>query len=230
MALVTQNLFHVGLSTLFDTIREEIPHYAYDYKKHQVVLSNEHHDAIGQVRLPLHVIVEEDLVALEEEWPRVLYLTITAGNAAVCVMEGEELGYHTTLGAYMSRKKQGFSQIKYLNKKGKSRAGSRVRLAATYTFFENINTLLEELFDEGDFDRIAIDCPTTLIPYLFQSKVDCPFEKKDPRIYKIPLHLPQSNFTTLEAAIKKLKAPILSYEEKDAGELSCLLELAEHGQ
>jgi hypothetical protein len=57
-----------------------------------------------------------------------------------------------------------------------------------------------------------MDCPSPLIPYLHQSKIPCPFDKKDSRLYKIPLHIPQSNFTNLNAAIKKLMAPILFYD------------------
>ncbi|MEP3390400.1 MAG: hypothetical protein ABJO02_19570, partial [Reichenbachiella sp.] len=120
--------------------------------------------------------------------------------------------YHTTFSAYMTRKKQGVSQIKYLNKKGKSRAGSRVRLAKTIEFFENINSTLSELLANHEIDRLALNCSTTLIPYLHQSKVPCPFEKKDDRLYKIPLHISQSNFTNLDKAIKKLMAPMLLYD------------------
>jgi hypothetical protein len=131
------------------------------------------------------------------------------------VMEGKKNLYHTTFSAYMTRKKQGFSQIKYLNKKGKSRAGSRVRLASTIDFFENINTTLSDLFEEYAIERIAVDCNATLIPYLHQSKVPCPFDKRDIRLYKIPLHIPQSNYTNLNGAIKKLMAPMLFYDDKN---------------
>ena len=48
----------------------------------------------------------------------------------------------------MVRKKRGVSQIKHLKTKGKSRAGSRVRLAETEEFFENINGRLQDYFEE----------------------------------------------------------------------------------
>jgi hypothetical protein len=162
----------------------------------------------------LHLALNPDLSIITDE-AHVIYLSIESGYGAIQLMEDEENVYHTTFGAYMTRKKQGFSQIKYLNKKGKSRAGSRVRLASTYEFFEKVNLSLTELFDMYTIDRIALSCSKTLIPYLYQSKVKCPFEKGDPRLYKIPLHIQQSNFTNLEAAIKKLKAPLLSYESQD---------------
>ena len=194
------NLFHHDPEWILETVREEAFGYEYDFKKHVVLLKNEQHDVMGFIRLPLHWMVNHDLFLMGQE-ARALYITIESGNAAICMMEGKENVYHTTFSAYMTRKKQGFSQIKYLKKKGKSKAGSRVRLAKTVTFFENINETLTELLDEYEIDRIALGCSTTLIPFLFQSKVACPFDKRDPRLYKIPLHIPQSNYTNLDAAI-----------------------------
>jgi hypothetical protein len=208
------NLYHVPLNLLFQQVKIHFPNYRYNYKKHLVSIVDEQLETIGHIRLPLHVSIDDSLTIINEE-TLVLYLTIESGNAAICVMDGEDNMYHTTFSAYMTRKKQGFSQIKYLNKKGKSRAGSRVRLASTIVFFENINSTLSELFDEYDLDRIALDCSTTLIPYLHQSKIPCAFDKRDNRLYKIPLHIPKSNFTKLNETIKKLKAPILFYDQKD---------------
>ncbi len=210
------NLFHVPIHDLFQKVKDNFPFYQYHYQKHQVILENEHHEVIGYIRLPLHLAINEKLVITDPE-SLVLYLSIESGNAALCIMEGKENTYHTTFSAYMTRKKQGFSQIKYLNKKGKSRAGSRVRLASTVEFFEKTNTTLTLLFEEYEFARIAVDCPSTLTPYLHQSKIPCPFDKKDSRLYKIPLHIPQSNFTNLYAAIKKLMAPTLFFDEKNEG-------------
>lgn len=208
------NLYHKPLKEVFLWIKEELPHYKYDFSKHVIQLQDENYDPLGFLRLPLHIAINNELKIIEED-SLVLYLSIESGNAAIVVMEGKQMIYHTTFSAYMTRKKQGFSQIKYLKKKGKSRAGSRVRLAETTEFFENINTTLTTLFEDYEPDRIALNCNTTLIPYLHQSKVPCPFEKKDDRLYKIPLHIPQSNFTNLEGAIKKLMAPVLFFDERN---------------
>jgi hypothetical protein len=210
------NLFHIPFKEIFTRIKEEMPGYEYDYSKHVIKLKDENHEAIGFLRLPLHLVIDESLKIIDDD-NLVLYLSIESGNAAIVVMEGKQMIYHTTFSAYMTRKKQGFSQIKYLKKKGKSRAGSRVRLAETIEFFENINTTLTTLFEDYDIARVALNCNTTLIPYLHQSKVPCPFEKKDDRLYKIPLHIPQSNFTNLEATVKKLMAPVLFYDEEHEG-------------
>ncbi|MFY0606754.1 MAG: hypothetical protein JXR10_08565 [Cyclobacteriaceae bacterium] len=217
------NLFHVPLNQLVDLIREGVPSFEYDFKKHLIRLLDEDHEELGHIRLPLHISLDKGL-HINETVPFVLYMTIESGNAAICISEGKDISYHTTIGAYMTRKKQGFSQIKYLNKKGKSRAGSRVRLAGTITFFEEINETLGHLFIEYEFDRIALNCSTSLIPYLYQSKVSCPFEKDDHRLYKIPLHLPQSNYTNLNGAIKKLMAPMLNYQKKDTHKMHVFLE------
>lgn len=215
------NLYAVAIGELLSELKKYIPNHHYDFKKHAVLLEDEEQNNIGYVRLPLHLTLAESLSITNEE-TLTLYLSIESGNAAICVMKGRENLYHTTFSSYMTRKKQGFSQIKYLNKKGKSRAGSRVRLASTLDFFENINTTLSELFEAYEIERIALDCSTALIPYLHQSKVTCPFDKRDSRLYKIPLHIPQSNYSNLNSAIKKLIAPTLFYDDKNEGKVNVL--------
>ena len=205
------NLFNIALEDFFEEVESYSYNCLYNYKKHSILIADDDQDKLGIVRLPLHLELDDELDITDDEVV-VLYLSIEAGNAAICIQEGKETIYHTTFSAYMTRKKQGFSQVKYLNKKGKSRAGSRVRLASTIEFFENINEILTELFDEIMIERIAISCTPTLLPYLYQSKVVCPFSKDDERLYKIPLHIPQSNYTNLSATIKKLMAPMLFFD------------------
>lgn len=217
------NLFAIPLQNLFTAINELFPTSVYDYKKHSVIIQNEQYDVLASIRLPLHVQIDDQLRLLQDETV-IIYLTIEAGKGAIHVREGMDAVYYTTFSAYMTRKKQGFSQIKYLNKKGKSRAGSRVRLKSTEQFFENIGTTLTDLLEEFEVDRIAISCSATLWPFLIQS---CPFDKKDPRLYKIPLHLPQSNQENLTSAINKLKAPVLFYEDEREGDVHPLLNIVE---
>jgi hypothetical protein len=216
------NLFGKPFEEIFGHIRNDIPGYEYDYTRHMIKLLGEKEEEIASLRLPLHLTISKSLL-IENEEAEILYLSIESGSAALILKEGKKTVFHKTMSAYMSRKKQGFSQIKYLNKKGKSRAGSRVRLAATTEFFENINSVTTEILENREVSRIALNCNKTLIPYLFQSKIPPPFEKKDPRLYKIPLHVPKSNTTQLEAVIKKLIAPMLFYLEDKESQLESLL-------
>lgn len=215
------NLFPLTHTQIIEVLEGGSYSWMYSYSKHQLLVLDVYKNELAYIRLPLHDVVEE---VIEE--PLVLYLSIESGNAVICVMEGEENVYHTTFSAYMVRKKQGFSQVKYLNKKGKSRAGSRMRLSSTIEFFESINTTLEELFEEFSIDRIALDCSLTLLPYLYNSKVECSFTKEDERLYKIPVHLPQANFTNLEKAIKRLKAPLLFAKDEVRKDLKAVFDLA----
>ncbi|RED97906.1 hypothetical protein [Marinoscillum furvescens] len=214
MDMLKRSLDHLYHDELLPLIQDAFEECSYDHGRHLINLSNENGSEIGYVRLPLHLQVTDDLQVVDHE-AMSLYLAVESGNAAICLMDGTELEYHTTFSAYMTRKKQGFSQIKYLNKKGKSRAGSRVRLAETVTFFENINTTMVELMEDYAIDRLGLSCSTSLIPYLFQSKVPFPVDKKDSMLYKIPLHIPQSNFTNLKAAIDELSVPTVFYKAEN---------------
>lgn len=210
MAQHSLNLYEIPFDDLFTQVKANFL-FSYDFGKHTIMLEDDHRNVLGYIRLPLHVMINDQLEIQKKE-TSVLYISIESGNGAICLMDGKVNTYHTTFSAYMTRKKQGVSQIKYLNKKGKSRAGSRVRLAKTLEFFEDINTNLSKVLNQNEVDRIALNCSKTLIPYLYQSKVECPFEKKDTRLYKIPLHIAQSNFTHLDKTIKKLMAPMLFYD------------------
>ncbi|WP_373493112.1 hypothetical protein [Aquiflexum sp.] len=130
---------------------------------------------------------ENSLIKLE--FINHIILLIKSGIASVAFFENTELVDHKVFRAYMVRKKQGKSQVKYLKTKGKSRAGSRVRLQETLDFFEKINSRLITYFEESRIDLIAINSSKILLPFLFESKSKTPFEKKDNRLYKIPKHI-----------------------------------------
>lgn len=187
------------------------PNKQYDFQKHRILLQDENSETIAYLRLPLSIAVHPDFSIENEQ--TYFYLSIEAGNAAVALYRGEELLDHTTFSAYMVRKKQGVSQIKHLKTKGKSRAGSRIRLSETEEFFERINTKINEFEEEYSIDRIAISCSKTLLPYFYRSDVEPFFRKEDERIYSIPVHLPQSNYTNLVNMHEKLKSINLFYKE-----------------
>lgn len=183
----------------------------YDFEKHAFYYEKE--GAQFQFRLPITIGVKDDSID-ESHIVKYLMLLVQTGSAAIGVFEGEQCLEHKVLSAYMVRKKQGMSQIKHLKTKGKSRAGSRVRLAKTLEFFENINERITRHIDENEFDRIAFSCSKILMPYLYGSKVSTPFEKKDPRIYRIPKHLHQPNFEVMLGMQRFLNKGELIFDEK----------------
>ena len=105
------------------------------------------------------------------------------------VFNGAEVKAHKVIKAYMNRMKQGKSQLKYLSTKGKSRAGSRVRLANARHFFAQINERMQQYLEQYPVQRIALSCPKSLLPHLYNAEVPCPFNKHDTRLYKVPRHV-----------------------------------------
>jgi hypothetical protein len=158
---------------------------------------SEHHKIlILRLSIDLNYIPEENDVVKLSFFNHIILL-IKSGIASVALFENTELMDHKVFRAYMVRKKQGKSQVKYLKTKGKSRAGSRVRLQETLDFFEEINIRLISYFEEYRIDLIAINSSKILLPYLFESKFKTPFEKKDKRLYKIPKHIASATHENL---------------------------------
>ncbi|MDX5438806.1 MAG: hypothetical protein LPK03_16525, partial [Pontibacter sp.] len=171
---------------LLQQLKQEGKPYTYDREKHRLALLDEAGNERLYFRLPITVPAPETAATAQVNY---VILLIQAGNCAMGYFENGVNLNHKVFRSYMVRKKQGKSQIKYLKTKGKSRAGSRVRLGETAEFFENINERLQEYFQEHEVHRIAISCSKTLLPYLYNSKVATPFDKHDPRLYKIPKHI-----------------------------------------
>lgn len=130
--------------------------------------------------------LESYLDLLKSLTPIYLIVLIQAGRGALGMGQGEELTGHKVISKYMVRKKQGKAQITYLHQKGKSRAGSRIRLAQTVIFFEEINRHLQDWCAAYTFKRILISCPPRLWGMLYQSRIQPPFAKKDERLMRIP--------------------------------------------
>ncbi|MEJ8803878.1 hypothetical protein [Pontibacter sp. H249] len=181
---------------------------AYDPEKHRIAILDEAGNAKVYFRLP--ITLTASVVPAQLHY---VILLIQSGNCALGYFENGRNLNHKVFRSYMVRKKQGKSQIKYLKTKGKSRAGSRVRLGETVEFFENINERLQQYFEHHDIHRIAISCSKTLIPYLFGSKAKTPFDKNDPRLLKIPKHIHTPIYEVLLDANKFLLKGELIYDE-----------------
>lgn len=178
---LTIKLLHNNRAASYKTV--------YDYEKHRLTILDESGNDAVHVRLPLVLPPVDTTANQENKQVNYIMLLIQSGNCAMGYFENGVNLDHKVFRSYMVRKKQGKSQVKYLKTKGKSRAGSRVRLAETLEFFENINERLQEYFEEHTIHRIAISCSKILIPYLYNSKVATPFKKGDERLYKIPKHI-----------------------------------------
>lgn len=121
-----------------------------------------------------------------------LLLLVQVGACAMGVFEDETPLTHKAFKKYMKRHKQGRSQLDFAKSRGKSRAGSRVRLANAVRFFEEINTRLTEWEATYAPARLIYSCAAPLWGALFQAKVSPPFDRKDPRLVKVPrdVHIP----------------------------------------
>ena len=129
---------------------------SYDFEKHKY--SWEEQGMEFSFRLPITIFSnEEGVVELDRE-VTYLMLLVQSGSASVGVFQHEKCLSHKVFSSYMVRKKQGKSQIKHLKTKGKSRAGSRIRLASGAEMFDNVNERLQRHFQEHDFDRITFSC------------------------------------------------------------------------
>ena len=188
----------------------------YDIEKHRLIWQKG--DEEFSQRLPLTLAVSADGEIRVDKEVNYLMVLVQSGSASLGVFKGEECLEHKVFTSYMVRKKQGKSQIKHLKTKGKSRAGSRVRLASGQAFFEKINERLQRHFDNYAVDRIAFSCSKILIPHFFNSKTTTPFDKNDERIFRIPKHLHQPNYEVMMKLQKFLsKGEIILTPQQYAG-------------
>ncbi|PIQ20891.1 MAG: hypothetical protein COW65_12350 [Cytophagales bacterium CG18_big_fil_WC_8_21_14_2_50_42_9] len=187
--------------------------WVYDQEKHRLILLDQHQNEIIYFRLPIVIPPPEQIILNEEVKVNYIILLIQSGSCAMGYFDNGINVHHKVFRAYMVRMKQGKSQIKHLKTKGKSRAGSRVRLGETIEFFENINERLQEYFAQHQIHRIALSCSKILIPYLYQSKISTPFTKNDERIFKIPRHIHTPIYEVMMDTHKFLLKGELIYEE-----------------
>jgi len=139
---------------------------------------------------------------------------IQAGAAALGVWWNDECIHHKVITAYMVRKKQGKNQLTHLNRKGKSRQGSRIRLNNTIRFFENINVKLEEWLEEIEScDYLFYSCTPRLWGEVFRSKIACPISREDERWRRVPLDINVPNFKELQrVAFRIAHGTLIAYD------------------
>ncbi|WP_051295788.1 hypothetical protein [Eisenibacter elegans] len=130
--------------------------------------------------------------------PNTLILLLEAGGTAgLAYLEEGAMVQHKIIRRYTVRKKQGKAQLNHLKTRGKSKAGSRVRLAETILFFEDINQKLLEWEVAPQASQIWYSATPPVWHRLFQAKAAPPFTVQDPRLHKIPLDLPTPTLEVL---------------------------------
>lgn len=166
-------------------------------KKHQLVIE----DGLGwlaKIHLPWTLDWLSSGGFKEKADSHFSLVLIRAGQAVTGYFHRGELIDHKVFRAYMVRQKQGVSQIKHLKTKGKSRAGSRIRLTESERFFEEINERLNSYSERFPIDLWGISCAKTMWPFYFDSAVSPPFSKKDKNLVELPVHISQASFEELE--------------------------------
>ena len=191
-------------------------------KKHRISGIDQNFETIFDFRLPLPLPalngdedLEEYLLSAPITLPSYSLVLIQAGAAAMGYFVDGTPIHHKAIKKYMKRHKRGKSQISYLNTRGKSKAGSRIRLANTVRFFEEINERMAVYEDEYEPERIIYSCTAQVWGLLFQSKVPTPFTKKDPRLIKVPKDVKIPSFEELMSVNEFIKKGALSIFKSD---------------
>lgn len=170
---------------------------SFDMEKHQWVIEDEE-KWLAKVSIPWNMQVNHAGALSPKDDFHLALVMIRAGIAVTGYFHNGVMVDHKVFRAYMVRQKQGKSQIKYLKTKGKSRAGSRLRLGESEQFFEEINERLQSYHTNYHITMWGMSCGMTLFPYFFASATPPPFSKKQENLFNIPFHVQQPDFATLK--------------------------------
>lgn len=131
-------------------------------------------------------------------------ILMQAGAVSLGRFEAAEEVATKTMKRYVVRGR-GRAQQSFLDTKGKSRYGSRLRLQNAKRLLEETNEKLNEWEEEfGAPDLIFYNSPVRIWPDLFKVKPDPPFAKDDERLVRIPRDLPKPTTDVLLRAYKSL--------------------------
>ena len=188
-----------------------------DKNKNSIIVSDRKFNKLLAFHFPLvfnlkmNDYIETKNIPVQKNLPESFLILIHAGQAALAVTKGREIALHKVIRKYMVRKKQGKAQINYLKTKGKSRAGSRVRLADSADFFEEINLTATKWLQQSNPQSIIYHCSPVLWGYLFRAKNKPPFEKKDIRLKKVPLDVNRPTMMELKRTANYLQSGHLDF-------------------
>lgn len=124
-------------------------------------------------------------------------LLLRAGSAALGLWDGEECVAHKVFTRYVVRG-HGKAQPLHCKSKGKSRYGARLRLQNARRLLEEVNERLTAWLGEvGDVEAIHWFCPIRQWPELFAADPPPPFDRDDPRLRRIAMHVHEPRFEEL---------------------------------
>jgi hypothetical protein len=155
-------------------------------------------------------VFEQYLEGLPDEPGLHCLILLQAGAVSLGIFDEGQALATKTLKRYVVRGK-GRAQPAYLDSKGKSRYGSRLRLQNARLLFEETNEKLSEYWDEfGEPELIFANAPKRLWPDLFRAKVEPPFGPEH-SIVRVPWDLPIPTTDTLVRTYKRLSYGRVEY-------------------
>ena len=133
-------------------------------------------------------------------------LLLRAGAMAFGCWRGEELVQHKAVRKYVVRG-NGRSQATHLKTRGKSRYGSRLRLQNWKSLLGETNERLADCEAQfGPFARIFYGVPVRVWSDLFEGAPPPPFEREDPRLMRLPLHVHRPDHAELLRVRDRMRA------------------------
>ena len=166
-------------------------------EKHQLLLENKV-SWLAKLFLPWTMTwLPEGKFQVQEDVHYCLTL-VRAGKASLGYFHQGKLLDHKVFRGYLVRQKQGKSQFKYLKTKGKSRAGSRIRLEETLVFFKEINERLQVYAKQYPLNFWGLGCAKTMWPLLFDGEVKPPFSSKSAELIELPYPFTKGSYEELQ--------------------------------
>lgn len=173
-------------------------------EKHQLLLENKV-SWLAKLFLPWTMTwLPEGKFQVQEDVHYCLTL-VRAGKASLGYFHQGKLLDHKVFRGYLVRQKQGKSQFKYLKTKGKSRAGSRIRLEETLVFFKEINERLQVYAKQYPLNFWGLGCAKTMWPLLFDGEVKPPFSSKSAELIELPYPFTKGSYEELQELELKLQ-------------------------
>lgn len=153
---------------------------------------------------PHHASLNDYLADLPSEPGRHLVILMQAGATSLGRFARAQPLATKSLRRYVVRGK-GKAQPLHLKTKGKSRYGSRLRLANARRLLEETNEKLHEWNEDfGPADRVYYNCPVRLWPMLFEATPPPPFSRSDDLV-RIPRDLPRPTVDVLLRTYRSLE-------------------------